>query len=609
MLKSHLYDVIEVPFPTRGMNEMIASDVLAFDYAAYLENILLHPLGKGRARYGARSIVKIDKAYAIKKIFSYMPQDQLLLFTSSFAKEGNTAQTWVQTPSSLEITLNNDKSLRWYQKGTFLKVTYEYAGTHEIILPIDDVRVDSERKKINLDFKDNSFPIAGGDIKIKEISYCVGGLYLYDCTNKKISVLERGPLSIHEPMGSVLYRGRLLLTNGIDPVMMWDGKTLTQLKELPRFKNLFAHKNRLWGTSSTATEMMHIYFMKTPDALPEKIEAWGIDKVTKMSPFIDLSLKGIEDDEILKMEALGDKIVFFCKEHLQVWRGFNPLDPKDFIFDRGINEGLLHPNLTLPYANEILFVSPFGVKSLSSLNVGQQIAVSDVGRAGSFIKGALRSQERDKDGTSFIYQEEGMLGFKVGDYPCLILLPKGEEKIVTLFSGPFEIAPSIISHKERLYLVAQNELLIYEDGKKAVPLFYDEYEGDVHPIFIKWIAPFISFKGKRYQGKRYQVNCTLPSSFFSAPQNELYLKIMGDVSDRLFLKDSIPYYFHGDILGSHVSAFHEKEGNVFHLDREQKELSGRSGFVARGFHLSLEGEIVDGPVDLSTVLLYGRKER
>lgn len=84
---------------------------------------------------------------------------------------------------------------------------------------------------------------------------------------------------------------------------------------------------------------------------------------------------------------------------------------------------------------------------------------------------------------------------------------------------------------------------------------------------------------------------------------------MGDVSDRVYLTDPVPYYFHGDILGDHLSAIKSDESNVLHLDVSQRELSGRSGFVARRFHLSLEGEIVDGPVSFSSVFLYGRRER
>lgn len=71
MLKSHLYDVIEVPFASLGMNESISSEALSFDYGAYLENILPQPLGEGRARYGVKSILQLDTGLRLEKIFSY----------------------------------------------------------------------------------------------------------------------------------------------------------------------------------------------------------------------------------------------------------------------------------------------------------------------------------------------------------------------------------------------------------------------------------------------------------------------------------------------------------------------------------------------------------
>lgn len=440
----------------------------------------------------------------------------MLLFVRSFEKEGSIAQTWVQTPSSLEITLKDAKTLEHYQAGLDIKVIYEYEGTHEIILPIRDSLVDKERKRIDLEFTDNSFPVAGEDIAIKEIYYPVGYFYLYDVKTKKAEKIEGDPFAVHTSMRSVLYRNRLLLTNGIDAVMMWDGEALTALKELPRFKRLFSHKNRLWGTTSHPSEGMYVYFMRAPDAFPEAIDAWGVEEKTKKPPFIDLSVKGRADDEVLGVEELGDKIIFFCRHHLQIWKGLNPLEPKDFIFERRINESLLQEDLMLSHGNEILFVSPTGLKSLSSLNVGQQIAVSDIGKARSFVQRSVKDLTpfRLNGCSSFAYDKGGFVGFKVGDKECLILMPHGEEKLLTLFSGPFRHASCIITQGGRLYLALCNELLTYEDGATRVPMFFDQFDNHAHPISIKWVTPLISCKGKRYQGKRYQINCTLPSSFF-----------------------------------------------------------------------------------------------
>ena len=609
MLKSHLYDILEVPFPQLGMHQGISTHTLPFEYGAYLENILPLPLGEGRVRYGTTSMLQLEYGLRIEKIFSYPQKSQLLLYVRSFEKEGNIKQTWVKTPSSLEVTLKKGEDTRWYQQGTELKIIYEHYGTHEIIVPIKETF--QEGNKTSLEFTDNSFPIAGEDIQIKEVFYSVGRLYLYDFKTRKTATLEAHSLAVHTQAQGTLYRGRLLITNGIDPVLMWDGTELTSLEELPRFKNLYAYKNRLWGTLSNPGEGMYAYFMKIPDALPEKMEAWGLDKTTKSPPFIDLSLKGIEDDEILHVRELGDKIIFFCKRHIQVWKGFNPLDPKDFIFERHINEGLLHADLTIAYANDILFMSPSGLRSLSSLNVGQQIAVTDMGKVGPFVQKAVSGLDSSniKSCASFNYAKAGMLGFKIGNSPYLILLPQAEEKLITLFSGSFESANTCAVIQDRLYLARANELLLYEDGQSEIPCFHDEYQKEINPIDIKWVSPLITFKGKRYQGKRYQVNCEIPSSFLPNPKNCLSLKITGDVSARLDLQDQVPYYFHGDILGGHVSATYEKESNVLHLDMLQRELSGRSGFIARRFHVGIEGKIVDGPVNLSSVLLYGRREK
>lgn len=603
MLKTQHFDVLEAPFPTKGMVPHISSSRLSFDGATYLENIIPSPLGEGHVRYGTRPCVGVNlpARAEIKDMFSY--GEEIILYTSCFQADLGIEKIWIQTASSLEMTFKSNETLKWYQEGTRLLLTFEYKGQEAVVGAISQA-VSLEGNRLSLGLDGMGLPSDLEHVTIKQIAYSEGHLYAYNPKTSKTKLLQEG-LGIHTDSWGVVYKNKLLITNGVDPITVYDGKGLKALTTLPHLSKLFVAHNRVWGLSPYADKdnPMLVQFMQTADALPEKEEAW-LDPKTKALPFIDISSKGTQD-QIIAIHQVGDKVCFFGKNHIQVWKGFNPLDPDTFVFERLIPEGAVSAKLIQPYGNDVVFVSLTGMKTISSFNMAQQMGVNALSAFDQWIRGHLEERLHG----SFYYPRGGFLGFKVGNCPLLIQKPLGDDHIWTLFTRAFQKAESFLVHQDQLYLSMGKEVLLYQDGKTEVPDFRDEINHKAHPIPFKWTLPLLSFKGKRFQGKRYQVQMDVPSSFMINPQNKVFLKIYGDQRERLDFKDNIPFYFQGDVLGQHMSAITDQETGVVHLNTPQREMTGRAGFVAKRFYVTLEGEMSDGPLRLESLTLYGRKER
>ena len=263
-------------------------------------------------------------------------------------------------------------------------------------------------------------------------------------------------------------------------------------ESLPKFSYITVVNNRLWATGEdrnkydsfrTDNKSMFIYYTDKTKSLYD----WFNVKNLAIG-FIDLSTNISRPDNIEAIVPYQNSLLFFGREHIQVYSGYNPninelnkddFKFPDFKFEKIFNIGIFQKNLWVEMPNDIIFFSKYGLVSLSSINVYQQLAVSfNFSNAISdYIGRQIENIQTDKDYRKmslFLYSFGKFIGLKLS-YNCFIYQIK-QKGIWTIFSGDFHSSDSYHydSIDRNLYLGnSDGQLLCYAD--KANNLTYQDY--------------------------------------------------------------------------------------------------------------------------------------
>ena len=230
MFKAGRFDVLEIPLPAAGMNQQVAPEVLPLTQAYILENIIPLPLGKGQVRHGTKTLPGIDLPVdcTIQEVFSFTKADshqQLLLYVQGFKQDTSMTDTAVVGGGTIRFT--TDQTSR-YLKDTPVQIIYEKNGTQTLYADIKDVTV--AEQTITLQLEENSFPIPFAEGRITSVWYPFGKIYLYEFSSKNLSLLKED-LAIHSVPRSVFFKNHLILCNGVNKMMTWNGETLQVIED------------------------------------------------------------------------------------------------------------------------------------------------------------------------------------------------------------------------------------------------------------------------------------------------------------------------------------------------------------------------------------------
>ena len=693
MFRGGRFDVLEIPLPPQGMNQNVAPEVLPLTQAYILENIIPLPLGKGRVRHGTQMLpgVNLPVDATIQEIFSYRKKDnqaQLLLYVQEFKQD-----TSMRQPSVLDggtVRFNTTQASR-YIKDTPLKIIYEKNGTQTLYADIKSVGVADQT--VTLKLAENSFPIpfAGGSITSIWVPF--GKIYLYDLKAQTTTLLKED-LAIHSVPRSVFFKNHLVICNGVNRMMMWDGATLQVIEDFvaeqagqftrldnkrvsftktdsfeigkyqnnnliqlkvngvistlevvdaavnedvvtlttqedlpqftgqdqvelfyrdfpPAFSYLFVLHNRLWALGEGAVGLeyrpdpMTVYFAYRPESLTH----W-FDERSKQVPYIDIAYKHGKPDNLEAIASMGEHIVFLGRHQTQVWTGRNPLDVDSFFWHATLDGGIVHGNLLVPVANDVFFISPQGLMSFGTLNIAKQFALSSLQDVDplirKYLKDVMLSNKAHRRCRSFDYEEGPFVGFKIGENKTLVAITDTGLTGWSLFSGDFGEATSFHADLGVLLLAIKNKVLTFEDGKKTPPIFQDQGK----PILFTWTLPVLSFKSKKFACKWGELSLSYPSSFVLDDQNEIKIRVYGDLRQTFDLESPYTSSFRGDVLETiPLSSTSDARDLGFRLNEPYAPHQVRLRFVASKFWVTLHGRAADGPLALEKLLLYGRRER
>ena len=235
MLQIGNYDVLELSIPQKGMNQNVSAYQLPLDYAYVLENILSKPLGEGTVRFGTKRLHNplspaLDPDSRVMGSFGFVSAngtEQLILYVQEFQQDHTADPLDFHIEGDFVFSFPTENAAR-YEQDTPIKIDYQVNGINTVYDVIADKTINAGGEVV-LTVRQNNFPRPFENIQFRSVSFSTGTLYAYDTRTKTLSAPLRQNLSVACVPRSVVFLGKMLLCNGVDRVMTWDGRRLEDL--------------------------------------------------------------------------------------------------------------------------------------------------------------------------------------------------------------------------------------------------------------------------------------------------------------------------------------------------------------------------------------------
>jgi hypothetical protein len=279
MFQEGNYNVLEFNPPTQGMNCNIAPEVLPQDFAVVFENILPTPVGSSVVRYGTKRLggVNLDPDAVIIEAFPYAKANgdsQMVLYVQTFVQDGTAQNFQVLAPNQFSFdTAVADK----FGVDTPIKIPYTSLGVTTLYATIVSKTVVGQTVTITV--QDNSFPLPIEGVTINSVAFSQGSIYVYDLLSSTLGVVLKTGLSVGCVPRSVTFLNTLLICNGVDKVLRWDGVTLSEVVDFVK-EDTAINFNRIDNT--------HFSFSLSP----QKADVFDITKYQNNNQ-IQLKINGV----------------------------------------------------------------------------------------------------------------------------------------------------------------------------------------------------------------------------------------------------------------------------------------------------------------------------
>lgn len=260
-------------------------------------------------------------------------------------------------------------------------------------------------------------------------------------------------------------------------------KKILYQKLCPSFSYLAVVHKRLWAVAEGRTykdkfrppllAMRAYYAAKT-----ESIYDW-FNAQTNQIDFINLSSNSSMPDNLEAITMFEGRTLFFGRETTQVFIGEDPTTNDDgqnivlpdFKWEQTLPVGVIQQTLFVEVPNNLIFLSKYGIVSLTSvseyLQRKLQVSYQFSTPIDHYINSQLSFIETDRDFRSmraFLYPYGRFLGFRI-KYSCFVYQLNSEGAWI-VFSENFAESSSILydSTTQNLYLgMPQGDLLVYSD--------------------------------------------------------------------------------------------------------------------------------------------------
>jgi hypothetical protein len=222
MLQDNSYDVLEFSMPSQGMNQNISPDSLPPSFAYVLENIVAKPLGEGQVRFGTAEITALaNPEFTVLKQFPFVKADgseQILLYGQEYNQD-TTASAFQANLSQCSFVSPHNAAR--YARDTAIKIEYTLNGRTTLYDTIASSKVHGT--VITVTLTQNAFP---AEAVITAVSFATGTLYSYDLSSHTLSPPLKQNLCVACVPRHATFIGTLIICNGVDRVLSWDGTIL-----------------------------------------------------------------------------------------------------------------------------------------------------------------------------------------------------------------------------------------------------------------------------------------------------------------------------------------------------------------------------------------------
>lgn len=197
----------------------------------------------------------------------------------------------------------------------------------------------------------------------------------------------------------------VIITNGVDAPLKYDGTTVTALGGSPPTTAIKSHihKNRVWMIDATDKMLATCSALNTPEAY-----------TGTGSGYIDFKFVLAHGDELVDIVSYVDLLVFIFKNHIAIYSGSNPVGvDSDFQLVQLIDGvGAVGTGVTVTLGTDLAILTPQGVVTLrQTVSTGNL----NMGLLSKDIAPTLRLALNSSGGISAVhYKKYGWLLFLIG---------------------------------------------------------------------------------------------------------------------------------------------------------------------------------------------------
>lgn len=572
-----------LPFPSRLMSTDKSPATMGAKYAREIVNMYMGQDGSGEKRSGFTQIVDDSSDDKIIKMVEYVTLTgdvQFLAVTAMGKLLKKNESDWIEVVQGFSLSAevstvvygnklifaNGIDPLKSWD-GETLK-----ALEQEVLDPSDSINVVDIKKFTTT--ADKSFYKIGRKLK----------LYAGDV------VTEAEVENISE-LGDNLTE--VILTADVVPTGL---ERVTVLMQPPVLRRIYASQDRLWGfgtgnysshSFSASAERAVVYFTKAGN----KPENWYSDSAGLS--YIDLSTKMPVVDELLDISEKDGITLFFFKNTIQLWKGYNPAPEGSFSWLKTLNIGAVHPGLIADLPNDIAFFSDSGARSLSRVLQTEQLDVTDFAKEVDPSITAAVSLLKQNDQTkvaSFHFSEQGWYGFKIGA-EVFVFQTTGALYGWTKFKGLFSQADSFFN--------SLNGKLYLSIGRKLYQYTTDIYDDNGLPISTKWWTPWLRLNNNQKRWANKYVSVLSEQGVYMPIQIKRYKDYDSfSYQTTITAQTSAPTYWN-------TASWDSDPWNGFSAQAAKKE----DKFVCNLFSYAVETNSIKGPLKVHGIKIQGIIER
>lgn len=302
MFSEQSFDKLEINIPKYGMNQFISPEILPNEFCHILENITINQLGSGQVRYGTREVVSLESAEEkIVKIFPFVKSNgskQIILYVQSYFRDLTIADPLVSAQDSLSFDTDNGAK---FEVDTPIKIVYTLSAVERTLYSYVKAK-ESEPGVVSITLENSVFP--DGVITVSQIWYSAAKLYVYDLDSDALSAIETDELSLACIPRATPYQGHLLIYNGVNRMLKWDGADISEVFDFV--------KEQKAGTFNRI-DANNFSFIRTAGFLEEKYFVGNFIKL-----YIN---KVISDLEIGAINVVGTLVTITTVEAIAAFTG------------------------------------------------------------------------------------------------------------------------------------------------------------------------------------------------------------------------------------------------------------------------------------------------